>query len=874
MERQGPMTPVAREASCPDTGAPTVPKKEAGKYRLIHHLSYPKGMSVNDGIPSDETAVTYISFDKAVDLVRNAGPGALMAKSDIESAFRLLPGHANGQDLLAQIDVSHEWGFTGTAPAGTLGGGGLPTFDLGCPGNLMPLIHSSIAPSTWKAYGKAWEEWCLLADGKPVGSSEDARMQVTMAFLPKMHAMGVSGSVARNRVSALAFHFKLRGWPDSTKHFLVSQLLKGWRRTDKHGDNRRPISFELLVSLVKAAESVCDSKYEAALTSAAFGIAFFGAMRVSEIVPTALNKPGGLRREDILICDDGLRIRICKSKTDQDSRGTWFPIFAINNDSACLSCDQNIYPKEKMEMRLCSVPSLPQRLCSLFASAALLCSALLPFRILWLCSAPVPHPAALLSFRICSSALVQSELVLTVYPTVPASVPVLPKTVPVPPVRIGSYLFPYPTCTCQCSCPTQNSSCPSSRNCFCQSAKLPAMPACLPKCQLCPPVYHPCPPVLASLNFSYPQYSPAPVIVSCPPVGSAATARRCPGVVRGSFQPQKLTSPLDAPQNTKVFLVAFRKVFDVPTSASCAKTSLQISRNGPDRGFSSADVLKLQAIRRQSVIPLQQLQNPVEPSDCPGVNSVVDRLQQIWTHVVDNLTLSQERAQRFANRRQCVGPRLRVGDLVWLSSCHVPMKVSSPKFKPRFIGPHKISEIINPVSFRLALPASFAIHNVFHRSLLRRYVVPVVPSVDPPAPVLVEGELEYEVEKILDSRFSRRRLQYLVKWKGYGQEDNSWVVASDVHATDLVCAFHLARPDRPGGSAYQCELILSCWKLWEADLTSTPLVRSRKDNLHGTFLRDYLETNLPRRTLAGRRRRSVLDKDERLHLEASLVRVE
>ncbi|XP_069601438.1 uncharacterized protein [Ranitomeya imitator] len=246
MERQGPMTPVAREASGPDTGAPI--------------------------------------------------------------------------------------GFTGTAPSGALGGGGLPTFDLGCPGDLMPLIRSSIAPSTWKAYGKAWEEWCLLADGKPVGSSEEARMQVTMAFLSKMHAMGVSGSVARNRVSALAFHFKLRGWPDSTKHFLVSQLLKGWRRADRHGDNRRPISFDLLVSLVKALEPVCDSKYEAALMSAAFGLAFFGAMRVSEIVPTALNKPGGLRREDILICEDGIRIRICKSKTDQEGRGTWFLIFAINKD--------------------------------------------------------------------------------------------------------------------------------------------------------------------------------------------------------------------------------------------------------------------------------------------------------------------------------------------------------------------------------------------------------------------------------------------------------------------------------------------------------------------------------------------------------------
>ncbi|CAJ0940333.1 unnamed protein product [Ranitomeya imitator] len=84
--------------------------------------------------------------------------------------------------------------------------------------------------------------------------------------------------------------------------------------------------------------------------------------------------------------------------------------------------------------------------------------------------------------------------------------------------------------------------------------------------------------------------------------------------------------------------------------------------------------------------PAGILKEGVEPSDCPGVDTVVDRLQQIWTHVVDYLTLSQEKAQRFANRRRCVGLRLRVGDLVWLSSRYVPMKVSSPKFKPRFIA--------------------------------------------------------------------------------------------------------------------------------------------------------------------------------------------
>lgn len=77
-----------------------VPKKEIGKFRMIHHLSYPPGESVNDGIGKEEAAVSYVSFDRAVSLVARAGPGALLAKSDIESAFRLLPVHPSCFHLL------------------------------------------------------------------------------------------------------------------------------------------------------------------------------------------------------------------------------------------------------------------------------------------------------------------------------------------------------------------------------------------------------------------------------------------------------------------------------------------------------------------------------------------------------------------------------------------------------------------------------------------------------------------------------------------------------------------------------------------------------------------------------------------------------
>ncbi|CAJ0959820.1 unnamed protein product [Ranitomeya imitator] len=58
---------------------------------------------------------------------------------------------------------------------------------------------------------------------------------------------------------------------------------------------------------IRVSGSVCDSTYEATLISAAFSLAFFGAMRVSEILPSSRCRAGGLQLEDLVICDDGLR---------------------------------------------------------------------------------------------------------------------------------------------------------------------------------------------------------------------------------------------------------------------------------------------------------------------------------------------------------------------------------------------------------------------------------------------------------------------------------------------------------------------------------------------------------------------------------------
>lgn len=80
-----------------------VPKNE---FRLIHHLSYPKNAdtSVNAGIPQDYKSVSYSGVNDAIQILQNLGHGAYMAKTDIESAFRILP-------IQPPVRIYMEWGI-------------------------------------------------------------------------------------------------------------------------------------------------------------------------------------------------------------------------------------------------------------------------------------------------------------------------------------------------------------------------------------------------------------------------------------------------------------------------------------------------------------------------------------------------------------------------------------------------------------------------------------------------------------------------------------------------------------------------------------------------------------------------------------------
>lgn len=76
-----------------------VEKSTPGKFRVIHHLSYPNGSSINDGIPASNRFVEYSSVMDAVSLVQHLGKGAFMAKCDVKKAFRILPIHPDEYNL-------------------------------------------------------------------------------------------------------------------------------------------------------------------------------------------------------------------------------------------------------------------------------------------------------------------------------------------------------------------------------------------------------------------------------------------------------------------------------------------------------------------------------------------------------------------------------------------------------------------------------------------------------------------------------------------------------------------------------------------------------------------------------------------------------
>ena len=139
------------------------------------------------------------------------------------------------------------------------------------------------------------------------------------------------------------------------------------------------------------------------------------------------------------------------------------------------------------------------------------------------------------------------------------------------------------------------------------------------------------------------------------------------------------------------------------------------------------------------------------------------------------------------------------GDKVYLNAKNIKSMRPSKKLDYKYYGPYVIEKPVGKQAYKLKLPANMGkIHNVFHVSLLEPFKGGDRGDDEPP-PIELDGEDQWEIQEILDSKIYYDKLQYYVTWLGYPSTDDQWLSEHELqNARELIEQFHQRYPGKPG----------------------------------------------------------------------------
>ena len=200
--------------------------------------------------------------------------------------------------------------------------------------------------------------------------------------------------------------------------------------------------------------------------------------------------------------------------------------------------------------------------------------------------------------------------------------------------------------------------------------------------------------------------------------------------------------------------------------------------------------------RSPRVLPPLTRDATKEESKIPEGFQAVEMFRQLELDVMDaqdRLLAAKVNQAHYTNQDRGAEVKYEVGDLVLMSTENRRRAYKSKgdgrvaKFMPRFDGPYEVTEAHPDSStYSLKLPFSDVKVDGFHSKLLKLWK-PNNPLLFPdrqlpePGPTLnTDGEPEWLVEKIVDQRKRGKGHQYLVRYVGYGPEDDRWLPGAEL----------------------------------------------------------------------------------------------
>ena len=183
------------------------------------------------------------------------------------------------------------------------------------------------------------------------------------------------------------------------------------------------------------------------------------------------------------------------------------------------------------------------------------------------------------------------------------------------------------------------------------------------------------------------------------------------------------------------------------------------------------------------------------------VNEFTNCMRNTLEEAKAALSKAKDDMAKYYDRRRGPTPIFRPGDQVYLDASDIQTTRPSRKLSHRQLGPFPVEKQVGQNAYHLKLPPSMnrlhPVFNVVKLSPAPEDPIPGRQAPPPPPPEIVDGQEEYVVERVLDSRMFWNKLQYLIKWEGYGYQDKSWKPADNVYALYLVAEFHQTHPRVP-----------------------------------------------------------------------------